>query len=611
MNGQTNGYEQRPVATHLTPKDFEESYSPGQEPIFPPELQLSAKLDEQYLVFRGKLVTWYRPTRLDQLLQLKADYPHAKLVVGNTEVALEMKFKHCDYPVLIHPVLVDDVLKVEKTPDALILGGAVTLSQMQSVLKQEIRERPEAYSRTYKALLEMLHWFAGKQIRNVAAIAGNIMTGSPISDLNPLFMAMGSVLTLQSQARGIRLVKMDDKFFTGYRRNVVAADEVLISIRIPQSEDDEYVEGYKQSRRREDDIAIVNGAFRVRFHPGSSRIKEASIVFGGMAPTTVMAVKTMAKLIDRKWEEETLVEEVCQWLVEELPLPPSVPGGMASYRQSLCLGFFFKFHLKVLRHLMDRRIPMGDRSIPAELIGAECDIPRIETSQSSQLFELVPSDQPDLDPVGRPLAHVSGAKHTTGQAVYCDDISAISGELYMALVLSSQAHAEILSVDPSPALALEGVRGFFSAKDIPKGGNKFGAIIHDEEVFASEKVMTAIGKRVLPLCLIPLRFFKQVVCCGQVIACVVADTQALAQRAARLVNVTYKPLEPVIITMQDAIKHGSFYHEHGRTIINGDVDQAMMEAEHVLEGTFQMAGQEHFYLETQAVIVVPKGKRVI
>jgi len=65
-NGNTNGnhstekddYRPRQVVTQLTPTEFEESYCPGQEPIFPPELQLSSQLDNQYLVFRGENVTW-------------------------------------------------------------------------------------------------------------------------------------------------------------------------------------------------------------------------------------------------------------------------------------------------------------------------------------------------------------------------------------------------------------------------------------------------------------------------------------------------------------------------------------------------------------------------
>jgi xanthine dehydrogenase/oxidase len=127
----------------------------------------------------------------------------------------------------------------------------------------------------------------------------------------------------------------------------------------------------------------------------------------------------------------------------------------------------------------------------------------------------------------------------------------------------NQAHAEIVSIDPSAALELEGVRGFFSAKDIASGRNVFGPIVHDEEVFAS----------------------KRVTCCGQVIACVVAENLALAQRASRLVRVTYSPSDgPAIFTIQDAIKRNSFYQGHNREIIQGDVEAGFRNAQHVLDG---------------------------
>jgi len=88
----------------------------------------------------------------------------------------------------------------------------------------------------------------------------------------------------------------------------------------------------------------------------------------------------------------------------------------------------------------------------------------------------------------------------------------LADELHLRLVFSNQAHAEIVDIDPSAALAIKGDRGFFSAEDIIfNGRNQFGAIIHDEEIFASQKVTS----------------------CGQVLACVVADTLALAQHAVR------------------------------------------------------------------------------
>lgn len=587
MNGrEENDSLHRLVSSSLTPSadTFAQAFNENQEPIFPPELQLSDSYDQQYLVIKGSKITWYRPTTLKQLLELKEAFQYAKLVVGNTEVALEMKFKQCDYPVIIHPTVIQEMVAVEKNASAIVFGGAVTLSTFQKILKNEIEQKPKEETRVFAALDQMLHWFAGKQIRNVAAIAGNVMTGSPISDLNPLFMAAGCILTLQSNSGGIRQVVMDHTFFTGYRRNIVLPNEIFLNISIPRTNANEFVYAYKQSRRREDDIAIVNAAFRVVFQPNSSCIKEIHMAFGGMNVTTVLAVNTGQKLKGRNWEDKSLVEDACRLLLDDLPLSPSAPGGGAAYRHSLCLSFFFKFHLQVKRDLTNRNILT--EPIPDNLSCAELDIPRGSTFKSSQFFEMVPKSQHEWDAVGRPIPHAAAEKQVTGEAIYCDDLPPLAGELHMSLVLSNQAHADIVDIDPSAALAMEGVRGFFSAKDILNGRNEFGAIIHDEEIFASQKVTS----------------------CGQVLACVVADTLALAQRASKLVKVTYRPIEPLIVTIEDAIKHKSFYHEHSREIVKGDVNKAFEDAAHVLNGSFQMSGQEHFYLETHAVLVVPKGE---
>ena len=72
--------------------------------------------------------------------------------------------------------------------------------------------------------------------------------------------------------------------------------------------------------------------------------------------------------------------------------------------------------------------------------------------------------------------------------MYCDDIPRYHNELYLGLVLSQRAHARIVSLDPGPALAMQGVHLFLSAKDLPDGKNEWGPIFHDDEVFASSEV---------------------------------------------------------------------------------------------------------------------------
>ena len=97
-------------------------YDPSQEPIFPPELQLNVNLDQQFLTFSSDRVRWFRPTTLPQLLDLKQKYSDAKLVVGNTELGVEVKFKHCDYPVYINPAYVPQLTQVNCTKTILPLS---------------------------------------------------------------------------------------------------------------------------------------------------------------------------------------------------------------------------------------------------------------------------------------------------------------------------------------------------------------------------------------------------------------------------------------------------------------------------------------------------------
>ena len=99
----------------------------------------------------------------------------------------------------------------------------------------------------YLILHTLFRWFAGKQIRNVGSIGGNIITGSPISDINPIFMASGCKLTLASKHKK-RTVDFDQNFYTGYRKSILEPNEILVSITIPFTRQNEYFVAFKQVR---------------------------------------------------------------------------------------------------------------------------------------------------------------------------------------------------------------------------------------------------------------------------------------------------------------------------------------------------------------------------
>lgn len=548
-------------------------YDATQEPIFPPELKLYKTLDEQYVIFKSNEMIWYRPIQLKDLLELKHLHPEAKIIAGNTKLGIETKFKNKLYPILVHPFLIPELTCISATEKGIKIGACVSLENLENTLNSIIPLHPEYKTRSFVTIVRILRWFGNKQIRNVVTLGGNIMVGSPVSDLNPIFIAAGIEVELQSKQNGIRRVTMDENFFLGHGKTIVKNNEVLIAIVIPFTEENQFIYAYKQARRRICDGAIVNCGFNIKFKPSTHVISEINLLFGGMGVTIIKPEKTCKTLINRTWNQETL-NMALESLSEEMQLSESAPGGMVPFRKSLTLSFFFRFFLTISEQL-HIKIKQEDKSALVEFHN--------ETPKSSQYFYISPNDN-KMDPVGRPITHLSAFKHATGEAVYCDDMTPYKNELYLAFVLSQRAHARI-NIDASKALAMEGVHLFLSAKDLSSARNNIGS--SKEDFLFVENTVTSPG---------------------QILGAIVAEDKATAQKAAHKVKVTYEDLQPVIISIEDAIKHNSYFTEfpNPRILEKGNVDEAFAKAPHVIEGDCRTGAQNHFYLETQAAIAVPK-----
>jgi len=542
-----------------------ESINDPSEPIFPPSLK---EWQPEPLKIVGKNSTWYRPVTLSQLLYLKKEYPHAKIIVGATELTIEMRTRQ--YPILISPVAVPELTKVEITKEFVTVGAAVTLTRLIEVLKDECARRPEYECWTFKAILEQLRWFGGHQIRNAACLGGNIYTASPISDINPILIASGATVTVASAGKEPRTIRVDNDFIIDYRKTCLTPEEVIISIQIPATRKNEFVQAYKQSRRRDDDIAIESAAYRTVFErdekSGQWIVKEAVLSYGGMAKLTVRARGTEKFLVGKPWDE-SILNDVYKQLDIDLPLAPNAPGGMILYRKTLTTCFFFKYFLWVRNKL--------GFEIPASYANVLDPISR-PLSSGIQIWE----NKIGMFPVGKPIPNINADKQITGEALYTDDIPNPPGGLYAAFVFSQKAYARIRRIDASDALTMPGVVAFISAKDIP-GENNIGPVYHDEELFASEYV----------------------VCHGFPIGVIVANTYREAQNAARKVIVDYEELTP-IITIEDAIAKKSFQGPVRRLNV-GNVDEAFKTCDYVFEGETFVNGQEHFYLETQTSLCIP------
>ncbi|XP_077867897.1 xanthine dehydrogenase/oxidase-like [Saccoglossus kowalevskii] len=557
-----------------------EPYDPSQELIFPPALQTKNWFQTQTVRFVGESVDWIRPTTLKELLKLKTGLPTAKLVVGNAEVGFEPRPKNIK-TTLISATHVPELNQIDITDSGITFGSSVTMSRMYDVLKRRVDELPSYKTKIYRSLMEMLEMIGDQQLRNVAGIGSHIMSASPLSDINPMLMAADVTLIVASHKDGERTINMDNTFFTGPRSTCLKEDELLISLTIRFSTKDEYFSGYKvnnQVHRRDRDVAMISAGMNVCFEDNSDVIRILTLCFAGTGPTVVMATDMMEHIQGRKWDE-CLLRDVQRMLVEKLEM--SKEGGFVEYRKNLLQSFFFQFYLNVQNEL-SQQLPGIVFPIPLSY-QTTLNSMELPANSSTQVFQGVPCEQSDDDPVGRPVMNESSLHLTTGQALFLDDIKPEQDELHFALVISKQAHAKILSIDTSEAISQDGVHSFVGAVDVP-GNNRWSLINPDnleEAIFATEEVL----------------------CVGQIIGGIVADTPQLARKAANLVKVEYGEVEH-ILTIEEAICKES-YMQPFRHIEEGDVNAEFEKSDFVVEGEVRVGGQYHYYMENQCCIAQP------
>ena len=180
-------------------------------------------------------------------------------------------------------------------------------------------------------------------------------------------------------------------------------------------------------------------------------------------------------------------------------------------------------------------------------------------------------------------SHESAVGHVTGRAIYTDDQRLLPDMVCLYPVISPYAHARILKVDPSAALAVPGVVTVLTAADIP-GQNDTGVIRADEPLLPTHRVSYW----------------------GQPVVWVVGETETAARLGAEQVRIDYDPLA-AILSIPAAIAADQF---HGAPDIchRGDPESAFALGEHILEGEVSMNGQDHFYLETQAAWAIPDSE---
>jgi len=231
------------------------------------------------------------PRTLDALAAALIEQPEATILAGSTDVGLWAIKQLRELPSLVYVGEIAELKTITTSEAGLDIGAAVSLTDAWAAIVAH-----------YPTLAEVAQRFASPPVRNAGTLGGNVANGSPIGDSMPVLIALGAEITLRrgDETRRIAL----ESFYLGYQKKDWQPGEFLVAIHVPAPRAGVWVESYKLSKRLDQDISAVCGAYAIRVE--NSLVREARIAHGGLAAIPARARQAEAALIGQPWNETTL-----------------------------------------------------------------------------------------------------------------------------------------------------------------------------------------------------------------------------------------------------------------------------------------------------------------
>ncbi len=289
--------------------------------------------------------SFYSPATADELAAVMQQHPEATIVAGSTDVGLWVT-KAMER---LNPVVwigrVRELGRIEETEAALEIGAGITYTQALGPL-----------AALYPDLGELFRRLGSVQVRNLGTVGGNIANGSPIGDSPPALIAAGATLHLR---RGdVRRSMPLEQFFRAYRLQDRQPDEFVERVSVPKPTPGTRFRAYKVSKRFDQDISAVMGAFLLRVEDGV--VVEARVAYGGMAATPKRAARVEAALLGRAWDEAALRD--AQAALDEDFQPIGDMRASAGYRIAVARNLLRRLHIETTAPGAETRL-VGDRSL--------------------------------------------------------------------------------------------------------------------------------------------------------------------------------------------------------------------------------------------------------
>lgn len=275
------------------------------------------------------------PRHLSEAYAFLEMTPDATILAGGTDVGLWITKQHAELSNVLHLRNVDELRKIEEHAHHWFVGAGVSITRLHETLRD-----------TWSSLDELWRRFASPPIRNAATIGGNVANGSPIGDSMPPLIALGAKVVLGS-SDGARTLPLE-QFYKGYRQTDLRAGELVLGVNLPKPTASQFFRVYKISKRMDQDISALCGAFAVDIQ--DDQIAECRIAFGGMAAIPARAhgceQVLSGQVLDVVHEQPDVLESAKTVLAADYT-PISDLRASGRYRQLVAGNLLEKFLLEL------------------------------------------------------------------------------------------------------------------------------------------------------------------------------------------------------------------------------------------------------------------------
>jgi xanthine dehydrogenase small subunit len=288
---------------------------------------------------------FYAPATVDALAELLLEHPDARIVAGATDVGLWVTKDLRVLETVIDLGRVRELQQIDDTGDALEIGAGVTYADALPIL-----------GALYPDIGEVFRRLGGEQVRNVGTIGGNIANGSPIGDSPPLLIALGARLVLR-RGKVRREMPLED-FFIDYGKQDRGPSEFVERIILPKPAPGLRFRAYKVSKRFDQDISSVLGAFAIRLEGG--KVTSVRIAYGGMAAIPMRAHHAENDISGQPWNEATVELGIAALTIDFTPI--SDWRASAGYRAKVAGNLLRRLFIETTDEAAETRL-VGDRSL--------------------------------------------------------------------------------------------------------------------------------------------------------------------------------------------------------------------------------------------------------